>query len=287
MKQVTDLPNPLVERVSVEPHQPDADDRASSWEIFATAIRFLTRVPVPGPDVTKPAGLARCPIYFPVVGTLIGLVTATIILVVMQIWPIWIAVLVALAFEARLTGALHEDAVADFCDAFGGGWTRDDVLRILKDSRVGSYGVLGLVIAVGLRVAATTEIVASARSHNSMAWYASIVAGSAISRLVVVYMMASVLPVANRDSLSRDIGRRLSVWDALIATLWALPAAIWFGSQAPFQALGAAVALMLLSVWFSRLVQRRLQGTTGDCLGFLGYAAHLVILLAAAARWPQ
>ena len=68
-----------------------------------------------------------------------------------RFWPIGLAVVIGLAFEALLTGAFHEDAVADFCDAFGGGWTRDDILRILKDSRVGSFGALGLILAVALR----------------------------------------------------------------------------------------------------------------------------------------
>ncbi len=89
--------------------------------------------------------------WFPFVGALIGLATALVVSGADLLWPPAIAVLVALACEAVLTGAFHEDAVADCCDAFGGGWTRDDVLRILKDSRVGSYGVLGLGLAVALR----------------------------------------------------------------------------------------------------------------------------------------
>ena len=119
------------------------------------AVQFLTRLPTPPVDLTdadeRSATLGQATAYFPAVGALIGLGTAGVILAAREVWPVGIAVTLGLVGEAILTGAFHEDAVADFCDAFGGGWTRDDVLRILKDSRVGAYGALGLGLAVALR----------------------------------------------------------------------------------------------------------------------------------------
>lgn len=283
MRQVVEPPIPPVESSTPV----EASEPARPWDTFVTAVQFLTRIPIPAREPTSPDALARCPIYFPLVGTLIGIVTASVILAAMQIWPVWIAVLLALAIEARLTGALHEDAVADFCDAFGGGWTREDVLRILADSRIGSYGMLGLLIAVGLRAAATVDIVTRFGNANALAWCSAVIAASAVSRLAILFVMVSISPVVSRESLSRGVGRQLTRWDLLVAVCWALPAGAWFAANFPIQAVAAVAFLALLLVWFVRLLRRRLQGSTGDCLGFIGYAAQVVILLAAAMRWPQ
>ena len=125
------------------------------YRSLLVAVQFLTRLPTPavalGDEAERRAILGRSAAYFPLVGALIGAMTGATIRLAGHFWPIGLAVVIGLAFEALLTGAFHEDAVADFCDAFGGGWTRDDILRILKDSRVGSFGALGLGLAVALR----------------------------------------------------------------------------------------------------------------------------------------
>jgi adenosylcobinamide-GDP ribazoletransferase len=129
----------------------------SWWIPPLLAMQFLTRIPVPGLNAldadTVKAGLAKSVIWFPLVGALVGVVTAGVLVAAVHIWPLVVAVGIALIVEARLTGAFHEDAVADFCDGFGGGHTPDRVLEIMKDSRIGSYGTLALILAVGLRAA--------------------------------------------------------------------------------------------------------------------------------------
>src|SRR5262245_29842706 len=93
---------------------------------FLTAVRFLTRVPVPdrlfSPGEQSGVSLRASVVYFPLVGSLVGAATTAVIAGAGYLWSAWLAVLIGLAFEALLTGAFHEDAVADFCDAFGGGW---------------------------------------------------------------------------------------------------------------------------------------------------------------------
>src|SRR5262245_47309740 len=102
---------------------PDRPDRgpatvaAGRGDALVAAIQFLTRVPLTTQPVSAVA-LAQCPVYFPLVGTLIGVITGGVLLGACQLWPVWLAVIAALAAEALLTRALHEDALADFCDAF-------------------------------------------------------------------------------------------------------------------------------------------------------------------------
>ena len=261
-------------------------EQPSRWAAFAAAVQFLTRIPLPAGSHASPAALRRCPVYFPLVGALIGVVTTVVVGATSLVWPVWLAVLIALAVEARLTGALHEDAVADFCDAFGGGWTRDDVLTILKDSRIGTYGALGLGLAVTLRAGATFEIVHRAGQENWLVWSSALVASCAVGRWVVVLVMVCAAPVARRESLSRDVGSQLTRGDLLVATLWTIPVVAFFAIHFPFQAAFAATLLVPTVWWFLRLVQRRIGGITGDCLGSIAYVSQVLVLLAAAARWP-
>ena len=263
-----------------------AAQEARYGDAFLTAVQFLTRVPLSSRGHVSTAVLARCPVYFPLVGMLIGTVTAAVLGAAGQLWPVWLAVIVTLAVEARLTGALHEDALADFCDAFGGGWTREQTLTILKDSRIGTYGTLGLGLGVALRAGAMIEILQRHGLENWQVWSAALVGSSTVGRWVIVLVMVCVPPVLRRESLSRDMVGQLTRRDLLVATLWMLPAVVGLAVQLPFQATLAVAGLVPTVYWFMRLIQRRLGGLTGDCLGCIGFLAQVLVLLAAAARWP-
>lgn len=248
---------------------------------FLTAVMFLTRVPVPGrffPHDADPAVLLRAAVvYFPLVGALVGLATAAVILGAGLLWPVWIAVAVGFAFEAVLTGAFHEDAVADFCDAFGGGWTRDDVLRILKDSRVGSFGALGLTLAVLLRGGGLAAL-------EPGRVLVVTVASATLGRWVVLLVMALLAPVPERASLARDVGERLTFGEVLLGSLFAVPGVVAWAMADLHRGTAAIACLLLFALLFARYVWRRLGGVTGDCLGCACYIGQIIVLLVAAAR---
>jgi adenosylcobinamide-GDP ribazoletransferase len=247
------------------------------WQAFWAAVQFLTRVPVPERWVNlTPAGTAplqTATIYFPLVGSLIGLTTGAAIWLASHLWPTWLAVLLALTLEALLTGALHEDALADCCDALGGGWTRADVLRIFEDSRLGSYGVLGLTIAFLLRAGSLASLTADL-------FLAVVVASATIGRWAMVLAMALLAPVPERPSLAQQAGRqRLSVQGAG-AALAAVPGVLPLALLSPWHLALALAAGAGVTVLFVSYVRRRIGGLTGDCIGALGYAAQVMVLLA-------
>ena len=245
------------------------------------AVQFLTRLPTPRVDLadegTRRALLGQAPAYFPAVGALVGAITAGVVVLAGQLWPAWVAVALGLAVEARATGSFHEDAVADFCDAFGGGWTREDVLRILKDSRVGAYGVLGLGLAVALRAGATValpiEILAAA-----------LVAAATLGRWAVLPAMWLLPPVAERASISRDVGQPIGPGRLALGTILAAPGCLPLAWIAPGRLALMVVAVAVATLAVVRYVRRRLGGITGDCLGFTCYLAQVAALLVAAAR---
>jgi len=255
------------------------------WWAFITAIQFLTRLPVSS-RAADPQSLRDCPRYFPLVGGMIAVITVGLIGVSAFIWPIWLAVIFALALELRLTGAMHEDAVADCCDAFGGAWTRDRVLDIMKDSRLGTYGVLGLLSVIAIRAGATIQLLNQTGGENILRWGVVLVTSAVIGRGLILFTMWLIPPLENRDSLSRDVGQRMQYLDVAIGSLWVVPLTILWCFVSPWQALFGLAGLIILLFWFRGLVMRKLGGITGDCLGCIGYLGQLVVLLASIAEWP-
>ncbi len=245
---------------------------------FLSAVQFLTRVPVPSSGANDPesaaSDLRRGLVFLPVIGGAIGAVTGIALLVLSVFLPFSLAVLGALAIEVRLTGALHEDAVADVADAFGGGATRDDVLRILKDSRVGTYGVLALGFAVALRAAALIDL------EDTIAAAIVLIVSSAVGRLAILAVLALVPPLEGRTSLANQIASP-GDWSAvLMGAAIASPVAalgVWLDFNSVLLAL---VGIVLFLVWYRALLMRRLGGVTGDCLGFAAYAGILIATLA-------
>jgi adenosylcobinamide-GDP ribazoletransferase len=245
----------------------------------ALAVRFLTRLPVPGEDPARfGQDIGRALPLFPWVGALVGALAAVPLLFGAMLWPLPVAVLLALALEARLTGALHEDAVADLCDALGGGRSLEDRLRILKDSRVGSYGVLGLGLAVALR--------ASGLMASGEAWRAAaiLVVAGGFGRLLMLATMVAVPTVPNRTSLAAGVAPRAGWGGLLLAMLLFLPLlalGAWISAWGMLVAFGLGAGFLL---WFRGLLLRLLGGSTGDTLGFAAYAGMLIATLALAAR---
>ncbi|MCO8121065.1 adenosylcobinamide-GDP ribazoletransferase [Stieleria sp. TO1_6] len=252
---------------------------------LAVAIQFLTRVPMPGlSGITADQYrelLRRAVIFFPIVGGLVGCWTAA--LFVGGLWigftPL-VAALISLGAEALLTGAFHEDALADTCDALGGGWTRDQVLEIMKDSRLGTYGSVGLIIGVGTRAAAMAAIGAA----NMMTAAIVIVAAASLGRAAIVLMMATTDPIQDRNSQAKDISGSQTIKRALTAALISLPFWIMWPVTLPVVAGCSLLASLLVLVWFRRKIIQRVGGTTGDLLGCSGFLIQGVILVGASAQ---
>ncbi|WP_353218460.1 adenosylcobinamide-GDP ribazoletransferase [Sandarakinorhabdus sp.] len=260
------------------------DDRCPWWAPPLLAVQFLTRVPVPWLDRLSGAqvatGLVRAVGWFPLVGALVGGVTAAVALAAGTLWPATVAVLLALAVEARLTGAFHEDAVADFCDAFGGGHSADDVRRIMKDSRIGSYGAVGLFLALGLRAALLVAVIGRFGALDAAI---VIIASAAFGRLLAAVLMAVVPPAPAGTGLAKDIASGVGPGVLALALATALPVVAPFAIIAPAAALAGVAAGVGFVLWFRTLLIRRIGGSTGDCLGFGAYAGQLLVLLAATA----
>ena len=224
------------------------------------AVAFLTRIPVsklPGSEAVWRWSSA----WFPLVGALLGALLSLVWLGTLRAGEPVAACLVVTA-SLWITGAFHEDALADTADALGGASDREQIFRILKDSRIGSYGAAALGIALLIRVTALASL-------GSGAPLALIVVGC-LSRTTPVWLMA-VLPYVTAESLSKSQQvTRVSFAQALLATLWPLILVSVTTAQhflAPVAALALAGVALLVAIWLGAGFRGRAGGVTGDFLG--------------------
>jgi adenosylcobinamide-GDP ribazoletransferase len=235
---------------------------------FFTALGYFTRVPVPRWVGYEPHYLNAAARYFPLVGLLVGALAALVYLGALRVFPPGVAVLLSMAATLLLTGAFHEDGLADCCDAFGGAYTREDVLRIMQDSRIGAFGAIALVIALALKWQ-TLAALPPYRAAGLM------IAAHAASRTGAISYLAT-LDYVRAEGKAKPVAQRLSGASLLWAALFGLPALFW-----PDWRFGCAALIMLgvLRFVLGRYFVRRIGGYTGDCLGFAQQIFELAIYL--------
>jgi len=242
------------------------------------ATRFLTIMRVRDTEsATTPDWLARAMKYFPVVGAGIGLASAIVLLLANELWGTVISALLAITTSIVLTSALHEDGLADTADAFGGGWTAEKRLAIMKDSRIGSYGALALGLGVALRVAAIADL-------PMWAGPAALIAAHAAARAAPAWVMnrlhyageTAAMKVSYAEAPVRPGELAFAL---IIVLLAAVPLAFISLAAVAIGLLCGATMAALLAMWSRRL----LGGYTGDVLGAIEQLFEIGFLLGVAA----
>ncbi len=248
-------------------------------ELFFTALGFFTRIPVPAWVPWSSERLNHAARFFPLVGWVVGAVGAGSLLAFLWVLPVSVAVILSVAVTIRLTGAFHEDGWADTCDGLGGGWDRLQVLTIMKDSRIGTYGSAGLMLMLLAKVAALIELASVSPTTAALA----LLVAHALSRLASTSLIHTLAYVREDElSKSKPLARALSPGELATASLFgALPLLL----LPPLASVMALAAAALTTLWAARVFQRRLGGYTGDCLGAAQQGSELVIYLAILASW--
>ena len=240
---------------------------------FRASFTFLTRIPVGGFPY-PPKTWEWISIWFPLVGALLGGLQALV----------WMGLdghsdatraIIAVTVGILVTGGFHEDGLSDSVDALGGAYDRENVMRILKDSRVGAFGALALILALMLKVSLLVDL----------GWLAPVglVLGQSLSRALPVIQLG-LQSYARRDdpqSKSRDVARS-GRWQALIATCWVgvIAWSAWSWGVSSVAIIGALSAMLVVGVVLGFYFQRRAGGLTGDFMGALQQISELGILMA-------
>jgi adenosylcobinamide-GDP ribazoletransferase len=254
--------------------------------LFFVALQFLTRLPVPRWVGYDAQWLPQATRYFALVGALVGGFGAAVALAALQLWPPAVAAALAVAATLWLSAALHEDGLADTCDALFGAAPRERALAIMKDARIGSYGAAALCLSLLLRVL----LLAALLARDPRLAAAACVAAHCAGRGAAVALMAW-LPYAGDASqakarpLAGGQGRAEAGW-ALLSAAAALALA-GLAVPALAQAAAAAGGLALLLLTLRGWLRRRLGGHTGDTLGAAEQLGEAAVLLAFAATWAR
>lgn len=242
--------------------------------LFFIALQFFTRLPIPRWVGFEPGWLRHAARYFPAVGIVVGAVTAVVYMLSIWIWPQTVAVLLSTISGIYLTGAFHEDGFADACDGLGGGNTPERVLEIMKDSRIGAYGAIGIGLMLALKC-----VVLSSLPIYAVAM--ALLAAHPLSRLVSTALIWR-LSYAKADGKAKPLAQPMSASEFGIAAVTAsLPAvAICAVGWLSWQAIVAgSIAMVVATLWLTGLLLRRIGGYTGDCLGALQQVAEVVFYL--------
>lgn len=224
---------------------------------FFIALQFMTRFPVPRTEATSRDDLSKAAAFFPLVGVIVGLSAALAFVLLQRVLPLPASVLGAMIVASVLTNALHEDGLADVFDGLGGGWSKERALEIMRDSRIGVYGVLALIFLVLSKL-----LLLSALSPGQI--WRWLIVGHVAGRWAPL-ALSVWLPPASNEGLGRLIAKRSGALEIVIGTVTLIIALLLTLSwQAALIAFGITAFVTLLSGLYFRL---RLSGITGDCLG--------------------
>jgi adenosylcobinamide-GDP ribazoletransferase len=249
-----------------------------NWEMrrIAGAFIFYSRIPLPSSWFSTKA--SHCSRYFSLVGCLVGAVSAGVWLLAQMLFSdssgtstdatLPIAVLLGMIASVLLTGALHEDGFADTCDGLGGGWTPEERLRIMKDSRIGTYGALGLVFLILLKFFTLLQI---ETEILPLVWFA----GHALSRFASISQLHYLTYVQDAEKSKSGMMTEFSRIDLIVNAAFGLLPLIFIGYHVWVAFLAVVILWWLLIILF----KRKLGGVTGDSLGATQQFCEVVFYL--------
>jgi adenosylcobinamide-GDP ribazoletransferase len=253
--------------------------------LFLIALQFLTRVPVPRSVGWSDAWMQQSARHFPAVGLVVGGFGAAVLWAAAHGFSALIAVLLSMAATVWMTGAFHEDGLADTCDGLGGAVSRERALQIMKDSRLGTYGAVGLLLVLALKAAALHGLAV----RDFAAALAALPLAHAVSRAAAVSLLRALPYGGDPDhAKAKPLAQQLDGVGPAVVTVWVAlataVAALYWDARG---LLWAGVVAVGVTVFMARWLRRRLGGHTGDALGATQQFCELGIYLALLASLSQ
>ncbi len=248
---------------------------------FCLALGFFTRIPSPHYADFKETDLNHAAKYFPLIGTIVGLIGASSFYLASLIFPQTLAVIISMATTIYLTGGFHEDGLADSADGLGGGYTREHILTIMQDSRLGTYGVLALIIMLFAKFQTLNAL-------NSAFIPAILVVGHSLSRLSAIWIMKSLLYV-KAEGKAKPLATLINTTDLLVANGFGLAPyliVVVYLAKANHSVLIISQFLLMTLLpilvsflWWRYKLKKYLAGYTGDTLGAMQQISEIVFYL--------
>lgn len=256
-------------------------------KIFFTAVMFYSRIPCPKWVEHSSIYLNKATRYFPLIGWITGTVSFISLYLSLLIFPVEIAVIISMISGIFLTGAFHEDGFADVCDGFGGGWKKQRILEIMKDSRIGAYGVIGLALLLLLKFCTLKYTISIEVSdfNNSTTLLLIFVSAHSVSRLAAISIVFTHRYVReDEESKAKPVVGNYT-WKEVTGSFFfgLVPLTILSIYQFlfVFTFIPVLIARFLLADYFKKWI----GGYTGDCLGATQQVCEMVFYLSVIAIW--
>jgi adenosylcobinamide-GDP ribazoletransferase len=249
------------------------------FNIFLGALMFMTRLPVGKGYVFRSQDLPRSAVYFPIVGVMIGLLGGLVLLCAEPFFPPVIAVLLCMGTTVLVTGALHEDGLADAMDGLLGGQEPRQRLEIMRDSRLGSYGA----VALWFSLTAKAFVLTSLLEEGVLKAVTALIVAQGLGRAATVVLLFSHPYVRSDQSKASPFGNAVTLKEALLALIFpVLLSFVLLGNKSVLILIAAAAGTWAAGRYF----QKKIGGITGDCLGAASQLIELVCYLSLAVRLP-
>lgn len=244
--------------------------------IFFTALMFYTRIPCPKWTNHDPVYMKESARYFSLVGWIVGGIGAGVFWLSHLIFSLEISIILSMYSTIRITGAFHEDGLADVSDGFGGGWSKEKILLIMKDSRLGTFGVLALILTLLIKFQALADI--------PVKWIPiSILAGHVLSRMIAARMLARGKYVQN-NNLAKVASAAGKISTATIITNFVIGSSAFFLFNNWFFCL-TIVPMFIAEALMFRFYNKWIGGYNGDCAGAVQQITEVIFYLGIIAVW--
>ncbi|MCO6498894.1 MAG: adenosylcobinamide-GDP ribazoletransferase [Vicingus serpentipes] len=254
-------------------------------KIFLTALMFYTRIPCPIWIDHSEEYLEKSTRYLSLVGWIVGGITSFVFIISSFLFSTTLSIIFSITTSVLTTGAFHEDGLADTCDAFGGGWTKEKILTIMKDSRIGTYGVVALILMFLAKFSILSNLL-NLHENNLLKIVAIFISGNSTSRFIAITSTITHSYVSDIDmSKSKLIVKKNFKWTdstIIIAAFFGLIPLILFQSPIVF----ILIIPMYLIKWLMlRFFNRWIGGYTGDCLGAIQQISEVTFYIGLLLLW--
>ncbi len=252
-------------------------------KIFFTSLMFYTRIPCPSSIDHNPNYINKATRYFPLIGWIVGALSFLVFYLASFVFDSSIAVVLSLITGILVTGAFHEDGLADVVDGFGGGWTKEKILEIMKDSRVGAFGAISILLVLLLKFTALNSVIDKfTETHITALIFISYHSLARLTAVNIIFtsqysrddLTSKIKPIAKTYGKPEIVGAYLFGLIPLIVLSWLN----WKFSL-------SILPLFLLYILSKRYFEKWLNGYTGDCLGAVEQLAECICLLSYVALW--
>ncbi|SEE42265.1 cobalamin-5'-phosphate synthase [Tenacibaculum sp. MAR_2010_89] len=245
---------------------------------FLTAVLFFTRIPCPKWVDHSPEILNKSSRYFSLVGILVGSIASLSYFITSFLFTQDIAIILSMITSIWITGAFHEDGFADVCDGFGGGWTKERILMIMKDSRLGTFGVSGLIFILALKFLALYHL-----QDLSINLIIVIISGHSISRFIATLLLYTHEYVRDIDSSKvKPTTQQMSTKSLIISGVFGVLPLLFFQKNIIFLAL---LPLLVTFLYMGHFFKKWIGGQTGDCAGALQQISEVIFYLSILSLW--